>query len=119
MANPFVHMELNTVDLAKAKAFYSAMFGWEFHDMPMAPGMTYSTFKPDTAPGGGMMSMPDGYQGWLPYIGVDEIHAATAKAASLGAAVCIDSQEIPNVGWWSLLADPTGATIAIFQPKPA
>ena len=32
MANPFVHLELNTPDLAKAKAFYGALFGWQFQD---------------------------------------------------------------------------------------
>ena len=29
MANPFVHLELNTPDIAKAKAFYGALFGWD------------------------------------------------------------------------------------------
>jgi predicted enzyme related to lactoylglutathione lyase len=29
MANPFVHVELNTTDLAKAKGFYGKMFGWK------------------------------------------------------------------------------------------
>ena len=35
MANPFVHLELNTPDLTKAKEFYSALFGWQFQDMDM------------------------------------------------------------------------------------
>ena len=65
MANPFVHLELNTPDLAKAKAFYSALFGWQFQDMDMGPMGVYSTFKPDEGPGGGMMTMPMGNPGWL------------------------------------------------------
>ena len=35
MANPFVHVELHTRDLAAAKRFYSALFGWQLQDMPM------------------------------------------------------------------------------------
>ena len=58
MANPFVHLELNTPDLAKAKQFYGQLFGWQFEDMDMGPDGTYSTFKVDSGPGGGMTSMP-------------------------------------------------------------
>ena len=119
MANPFVHLELNTPDLAKGKQFYGELCGWQFQDMDMGPGGIYSTFKTENGPGGGMMSMPGGNKGWLPYIGVEEIHAATAKARELGAKILHDSHEIPNVGWMSLLTDPTGCTIALFQPKHA
>jgi predicted enzyme related to lactoylglutathione lyase len=116
MANPFVHLELNAPDASKAKAFYSALFGWQFQDMDMGPAGIYSTFKPDSGPGGGLTSMP-GNHGWLAYVGVEDIHASTQKARSLGASVSIDSHEIPNVGWMSILTDPTGCAIALFQPK--
>ena len=118
MANPVVHIELNTPDLAKAKEFYSSMFGWQFQDMDMGPAGIYSTFKPDSGPGGGMASMPGGHNGWLNYIGVEDIHTATEKARSLGANIIIDSHDIPNVGWMSIMTDPTGCAIAIFQPEP-
>ncbi len=117
MANPFVHLELNTPDPAKAKEFYTGLFGWKFEDVAMGPGGIYSTFKPDTGPGGGMMSMPGGNPGWLSYVGVEDINVATEKAKSLGATVCIGPQEIPNVGWFTMITDPTGCTIAMFQPK--
>lgn len=117
MANPFVHLELNTPDLDKAKEFYAGLFGWKFEDMAMGPGGIYSTFKPDTGPGGGMMSMAGGNTGWLSYVGVEDIDVATEKAKSLGATVCIGPQEIPNVGWFTMITDPTGCTIAMFQPK--
>jgi uncharacterized protein len=116
MTNPFVHLELNTPDLEKAKAFYGQLFGWSFIDNPMPMGI-YSTFKPDSGPGGGMVSMPDAPTAWLAYVGVDDIHASTKKAGLLGAQVLGDSIEIPEVGWMSILIDPTGAKIALFQPK--
>lgn len=118
MANPFVHMELNTPDPAKAKAFYKELFGWQFQDMDMGPGGIYSTFKPDSGPGGGLFSMQGAPTGWLAYVGVDDIKKATEKAKSLGAQVFMDSQEIPEVGWFSVVSDPTGGRIALFQPKP-
>jgi uncharacterized protein len=117
MANPFVHLELNTPDLAKAKTFYAALCGWQFLDNDMGPAGIYSTFKPDSGPGGGAFCIPDAPNGWLPYIGVDDIRTATAKARSLGAQVFVDSQEIPQVGWMTIMNDPTGCRIALFQPK--
>jgi uncharacterized protein len=117
MANPFVHLELNTSDLSKSKEFYGGMFGWEFQDMDMGPMGIYSTFKPDTAPGGGMMVNPGGAPGWLSYIGVEDINAATEKARGLGATIHMGPHEIPNVGWMTIMSDPTGCAVAIFQPK--
>jgi uncharacterized protein len=117
MANPFVHLELNTPDLSKAKAFYGALFGWQFHDMDMGPNGIYSTFKTDNGPGGGMVAMPGGHPGWLTYVGVEDIQQATDKARSLGATIHMGPQEIPNIGWMTIFQDPTGCTIAIFQPK--
>jgi predicted enzyme related to lactoylglutathione lyase len=117
MANPFVHLELNTTDLPKAKEFYGGLFGWEFNDMDTGGGVIYSTFKPDSGPGGGMTSLSDAKPGWLAYVGVEEIKSATEKARSLGATIFVESQEIPHVGWMTIMNDPTGNTFAIFQPK--
>ena len=33
MANPFVHVELNTPDPEKAKAFYSKLFQWQLEEV--------------------------------------------------------------------------------------
>jgi len=117
MPNPFVHLELTTPDVPAAKTFYSEMFGWTFEDMQMGPDMTYSTFKPESGPGGGMFTMPGAPTFWLPYVGVQDINASTEKAVSLGATVHKGPMEIPNVGWMTILVDPTGATIAMFEPK--
>jgi hypothetical protein len=117
MSNPFVHLELSTSDTAAAKAFYSGLFGWSFTDNDMGGGMIYSTFHPSSGPGGGMFSMPGMPTVWLAYVGVEEINAATEKAKSLGATIHKGPLEIPNIGWFTILADPTGATIALFQPK--
>ncbi len=38
MGNPFVHIELQTKDLAKAREFYSKLFDWKLENMP-APGV--------------------------------------------------------------------------------
>ena len=53
MANPFVHVELNTTDVPKAKAFYGNLFGWKLEDLPM-PGGTYTMIRVGEGTGGGI-----------------------------------------------------------------
>ena len=122
MANPFCHLELDTTDPAKAKAFYSALFDWKITDMDMGGGMVYSTFKPTAdSPGGGMMKhpMPGAPSAWLAYVLVDSVDAATQKAVSLGAKVLVGKQEVPNMGWFSIITDPTGAALGLWETNPS
>jgi predicted enzyme related to lactoylglutathione lyase len=119
MANPFVHLELATTDVAKAKDFYAKLFNWTYVDNDMGGGMVYTMFKPDDGPGGGMFSMPGVPTAWLAYVGVDDINTATTKATELGATVVRGPQEVPGHGWMTVLIDPTGAPIALWEPKAA
>ena len=117
MANPFVHVELNTTDVGKAKSFYGSLFDWKLEDVPME-GMTYTMVKVGDETIGGIMKnpMPGVPSFWLTYVLVDDIKAATEKARSLGAKVERDVTEVPNMGWLSILSDPTGAALGLWQP---
>jgi len=117
MANAFVHVELSTTDPAKAKAFYSQLFSWKLEDMPMGPGMTYTMIRPGAGPEGGLMQsqVPNAPSFWLTYVGVEDVKAATAKAVSLGATVMRDVTEVPGMGWFTIIVDPTGAALALWQ----
>ena len=104
MANPFVHVELATTDLDKSKSFYQSLFSWQLQEMDM---------------GGGIMKqpVPGAPSAWLAYALVDDVTAATAKAKSLGAQVMRDVTEVPNAGSFSIIIDPTGAALGLWQPK--
>src|SRR5690349_21051513 len=119
MANPFVHVELNTTDVEKAKSFYSQMFDWKMEDMDMGPSGTYTVIKAGEGTGGGVLKnpMPGVPSFWLAYVLVDDIRAATEKARSLGAKIVNDSVEVPNMGWLTIIGDPTGAALGLWQPK--
>lgn len=119
MANPFVHVELNTNDLPRAKDFYGKLFDWKFEDVPMDVG-AYTLIKVGDGTGGGMMvnPIPNAPSWWLAYVNVDDVAAATKKAKSLGAKVMKDVSEVKGMGSFSILIDPTGATIALWEAKP-
>ncbi len=116
MANPFVHVELATQDMEKSKKFYTGLFNWKLEEIP---GMDYTIINVDEGTGGGMMKkldpgIPDN---WLPYILVNDVRASTKKAKSLGATICKDVTEVPDMGWFSVITDPTGATFGLWQSK--
>ena len=119
MANPFVHVELATTDLDKAKSFYQSLFDWKLNEMDMGGGMSYTMIDVGEGTGGGMMKhpMPDAPSAWLAYVNVENIAAATAKAKSLGATVLREVTEVPNAGSFSIIVDPTGAMLGLWQPK--
>jgi len=118
MANPFVHVELNTTDLTKAKAFYGKLFDWKLEDVPM-PGGSYTLIQVGEGTGGGMMKhpVPGAPSSWLAYVEVKDIAAATQKAKSLGATVMKDVTEVMDAGWLSIIIDPTGAALGLWKPK--
>jgi predicted enzyme related to lactoylglutathione lyase len=118
MANSFVHVELNSADPQKAKAFYSKLFDWKLEDVPNSavPDNSYTMINVGTGTGGGIMKqIPGGPSGWLAYVLVEDIHAATEKAKSLGGKVMKDVTEVMGMGSLSFIQDPTGAVLGLWQ----
>jgi predicted enzyme related to lactoylglutathione lyase len=118
MPNPFVHVELHTTDLATAKTFFGKLFDWKLDDVPMGP-MTYTLIGVGQGTGGGMaeQTAPGAPSGWLAYVNVDDIKAATEKAKSLGGKVVQDVTPVAEMGWMSIITDPTGAALGLWQQK--
>ncbi|HEX2441151.1 MAG TPA: VOC family protein [Methylomirabilota bacterium] len=119
MGHAFVHVELHTNDLTKAKDFYAKLFGWKLQDVPMPGGSSYTMIDVGGGTGGGMMTnqAPGTPPHWMAYVGVDDVRASTKKARDLGAKVVVDVMEVGEYGTMSVITDPTGATIAMWQPK--
>jgi uncharacterized protein len=120
MANPFVHVELNTPDPEKAKAFYSKLFQWKLEEMPNSavPNGQYTMIQMGERTGGGIMKqVPGGPKGWLAYVQVEDVRDATKNAKSLGGEVMKDVTEVTGMGWFSLIQDPTGAILGLWQSK--
>ena len=121
MAYPFVHVELSSNDLPAAKTFYSSLFNWKLEEMPMGPGMTYTTIGVGEGTGGGMMKnpVPGSPSFWLSYVNVDDINASTKKAETLGGKVMQPVTPVAEMGWFSVIVDPSGAAIGLWQNKTA
>jgi uncharacterized protein len=119
MANPFVHVELNTTDIGTAKKFYSALFGWTLNDVPMGGDRSYTSIGVGEGTGGGMQTHPvaGAPSGWLAYVAVDDIKGATENARKLGAKIMREPMEVMGAGWLAIIIDPTGAALGLWQVK--
>ena len=118
MANAFVHVELNTTDTEQAKSFFGSLFDWKLEDVPMGEMGTYTMIGVgDDGTGGGILKhpLPGAPSLWIPYVLVDDVRAATEKARSLGGTVIRDVTEIPGMGSFTIIQDPTGATLGLWQ----
>jgi predicted enzyme related to lactoylglutathione lyase len=121
MPNPFVHVELMTTNVKQAKDFYGAMFDWKLEEMTGGPTGVYTMIQVGEGVGGGIMAQPMPGAGtmWIPYVLVDDAKAATAKARSLKAKIYRDVTEVPNRGMFSIIADPSGGMLGLWQTTRA
>jgi predicted enzyme related to lactoylglutathione lyase len=116
----FVWYELLTADTEAAKSFYGDVVGWSAQDVPM-PGMTYTLFMLGDTHVCGLMNLPEDARrmgvppNWIGYVAVDDVDASAEQAKRLGGAIHMQPHDIPNVGRFSVIADPQGATLALFK----
>lgn len=107
-------------DVAQARDFYGALFGWEFGEDPESGGYLICLKEGRPAAGIGPKSMagPDAAQmpsAWTVYLAVDDADASTAAATAAGATVLQGPMDIGEFGRMSVLADPTGPVFGVWQ----
>ena len=115
----FAWHDLMTSDLARARAFYSALFGWEIRDQDMGPEIgSYPMIHVGGLGIGGMMQQRDADPGgsqWLPHITVPNVDAAIARVPALGGRVEMQPTDIPGVGRFAVVSDPSGAMFHVLS----
>ncbi|TDV39832.1 VOC family protein [Actinophytocola oryzae] len=110
MPSPFVFMDLRTTDRDQARSFYGDLFGWT---------TTESLFTTAEGPWGGLTPLSEGDDRppqWVPYAPVENLDEALAKAVELGAKATRPRVDLPQ-GSVAVIEDPTGATLALWEPR--
>ena len=118
----FCWFDLASADPEAAKAFYRAVFGWEAHDLPVGPDMTYSMLRLGGRDVGALYGMPPNMKAqgipshWSVYVSVENADDVVTKARSLGAGVFCEATDLPGAGRMAILTDPQGASFHLWQP---
>ena len=123
----FCWTEIACTDLAQCKPFYENVFGWKLKASEnVGDEMEYFEFSSsgEVYPDGALYEMkPEMFGGQLPpanielYVTVDDVDAAVGKAQGLGATLHFGPYDIPNVGRFAVITDPTGANISMITLK--
>jgi uncharacterized protein len=125
-AGTFSWTDLSTSDPAAAKAFYSALFGWELTDMPAGDGddaPMYSMAAIDGKWVSAIAGQPPQQRDagvppmWNSYITVADIDAVAARAQALGATMHAPPFDVMQAGRMAVIQDPQGAWFELWQPN--
>lgn len=119
----FCWVDLATTDPEAAKAFYSALFGWEPFDTPAGESMVYTMLLlegKEVAGLGGMLPEMEA-QGvppvWTSYVAVDNLDETAANVAGAGGTLLMPPFDIMDSGRMAMVQDPTGATFGLWEAK--
>lgn len=116
--------DLATPDPARAKDFYSALFGWQYTEPPTGdPDVGYVMAMLGDRPVAGMLPLTDEMAAsgvpprWTCYVAVDDVDATTAEVEGAGGSVLRPPMDVVEAGRMALVADPTGAALGLWQGK--
>lgn len=112
----FCWNELATTDGEAAIKFYTELLGWTTKKSDV-PGMEYNEIVANDTPMGGIHQMGPEFGGapshWMAYVAVEDVDAKASRVEELGGKVCVPPTDIPNVGRFCVINDPTGATLSL------
>lgn len=122
MSGRIVHFELPFDDEARARTFYTEMFGW---DLQSYPGMNYTMVstgpsgdRGPTEPGfinGGMAQRSENFTAPTVVVDVDDIEATLGDVESKGGTVLAGKSAVGEMGWSAYFKDPEGNVVGLWQ----
>jgi uncharacterized protein len=121
MASNFIWYELMTTDLKAAEDFYKTVVGWTSETWP--GDFPYVLMKVGDIAAAGLMTIPEEAArmgqppAWVGYIYAADVDKATESVKKAGGAVHREPTDIPEVGRFSVVADPQGAVFMLMTPK--
>lgn len=111
-------IDLMTPDVDAARAFYQAVFGWEY-DIGGPEFGGYTTARLGQRSSAGLMgNQPDAPEmpaAWNLYFATDNIEADVARAVELGAKLVSPAMSVGEFGSMATCEDPTGAAFSFWQ----
>jgi predicted enzyme related to lactoylglutathione lyase len=117
MTRPVTFLEINSPDLERSSAFFSAAFGWQLQpfaapDYLVAPGGEGPGI--DTA----LLPSRDGVARAVPVVRVESLQDAADLVRTHGGTVVVEPFTIAGVGRGCYILDPAGVLIGLHEYDP-
>jgi uncharacterized protein len=118
----FCWADLGTPDAPGAKRFYTELFGWQAEDRPVGSDAYYTMFSVSGRSVAALYqqdAQPDqaAPPHWLSYVSVEGAGPTAQRARELGGTVVIEAFDVLDVGRMAVIRDPTGAVVALWEPR--
>jgi predicted enzyme related to lactoylglutathione lyase len=116
----FSWVDLNTPDQDGSKRFYGELFGWDYEDNEVTPGVVYTIARVGGENVAAISPPPPGDESpphWNNYVTVEDADAAAERAAKLGGTVVSPAFDVLEAGRMAVLRDPTGAFFMLWQAR--
>lgn len=110
-------VDLSVDDPGKAKAFYSALFGWEAQEGPPEAG-GYLLCEVDGRPVAGIgpkMGSSDEPNAWTTYLATEDADETAGAITAAGGQVLMAPFDVMDVGRMLVASDPGGAVFGVWQ----
>src|SRR5579884_1876896 len=111
-------VDLTTADPARARDFYTALFGWTAEE-PNAEFGGYFNFLKDGVRIAGCMGKMPGHEApdvWSVHLCTPDARRTLRQAQAHGGQVLVEAMDVGDLGTMSVVADPSGAVVGAWQP---
>jgi predicted enzyme related to lactoylglutathione lyase len=120
------YFDLTVTNVAQAKAFFEAAFGWRFEKFDMPYEYYRIHAGPDDEAGidggiGGVANAPlsEGRPLTLVTMNVRNLDEVLARVVAGGGSIVEPRTAIPGTGWYATCAEPGGLKFGLIEPDPA
>jgi predicted enzyme related to lactoylglutathione lyase len=112
-------IDLGVDDMARARAFYGGLFGWDLPEGPPEAG-GYAMCELDGRPVAGIgpkMGAAELPSVWTTYIASTDADETVSKIKAAGGQLMMEPFDVMDVGRMAIAADPGGAVFGVWQAR--
>lgn len=109
--------DLTVADPERARAFYSAVLGWEYSEGGAEFGGYVSALRNGAAAAGIGPARSPGPAAWTVYLASDDADATAEAIREAGGTVIVEPDDVGPLGRMLVASDPTGAVFGVWQAR--
>lgn len=114
------HIELPADDPARARRFYSGLFGWDISEMEQFPDYFLFSFGKIESAGGAIGKRGESVGDQLRvYVEVNSIETVLPNVEGLGGKIVMGKTAIEGQGWYAVIKDSEGSEIGLYEGLPS